>query len=218
MLSTLRGPGETQLETDRRLLRVRVRTLQQRLEKVEKQREQARRSRSRAALPVVSIVGYTNAGKSTLFNRMTNANVYVADQLFATLDPTLRRIELDDVGAVLLADTVGFIRHLSHKLVDAFKATLEETVMADLLLHVVDASAPERDDNIEQVNRVLAEIGADGQRQIIVYNKIDRLAAVEPHIDFGEDGKPLRVWISARDNLGIDLLREAIASTLGTAN
>lgn len=214
----LRGPGETQLETDRRLLRVRVRTLQQRLEKVEKQREQARRSRSRAALPVVSIVGYTNAGKSTLFNRMTNANVYVADQLFATLDPTLRRIELDDVGAVLLADTVGFIRHLSHKLVDAFKATLEETVMADLLLHVVDASAPERDDNIEQVNRVLAEIGADGQRQIIVYNKIDRLAAVEPHIDFGEDGKPLRVWISARDNLGIDLLREAIASALGAAS
>ncbi len=210
----LRGPGETQLETDRRLLRVRIDFIEGRLEKVKKQREQGRRGRTRAALPTVSIVGYTNAGKSTLFNYITGADVYVADQLFATLDPTLRRIDLPNIGGLILADTVGFIRHLPHKLVDAFKATLEETVLADLLLHVVDAASDERDDNIEAVNKVLQEIGADKQRQILVYNKIDLLGNVEPHIDFDEGGMPERVWISAQEGMGIEQLYEAIGMAL----
>lgn len=210
----LRGPGETQLETDRRLLRDRIAFIESRLEKVKKQREQGRRGRSRAALPTVSIVGYTNAGKSTLFNYITGADVYVADQLFATLDPTLRRIDLPNIGGLILADTVGFIRHLPHKLVDAFKATLEETVLADLLLHVVDAASDERDDNIDAVNKVLQEIGADKQRQIMIYNKIDLLGNVEPHIDFDENGMPERVWISARQGDGIEQLYEAIAMAL----
>lgn len=212
----LRGPGETQLETDRRLLRVRIKSIQRRLTKVQQQREQSRRSRRRASLPTVSIVGYTNAGKSTLFNQITHANVYAADQLFATLDPTLRRIDIPEVGGLILADTVGFIRHLPHKLVDAFKATLEETVLADLLLHVVDCATDERDDNIEQVNVVLKEIGAEKQRQILVYNKIDLLEGIEPHIDFDEQGNPIRVWVSARNNLGIDELYQAIAQVLGS--
>lgn len=210
----LRGPGETQLETDRRLLRDRISFIESRLEKVQKQREQGRRGRSRAALPTVSIVGYTNAGKSTLFNRVTGADVYVADQLFATLDPTLRRIDLPNLGGLVLADTVGFIRHLPHKLVDAFKATLEETVRADLLLHVVDAASDEREDNIESVNKVLQEIGADKQRQIMVYNKIDLLGNVEPHIDVDENNMPERVWISAQQGLGIEQLYDAIALAL----
>lgn len=210
----LRGPGETQLETDRRLLRVRISFIESRLEKVQKQREQGRRSRSRAALPTVSIVGYTNAGKSTLFNVITGADVYVADQLFATLDPTLRRIEIPTIGGIVLADTVGFIRHLPHKLVNAFKATLEETVRADLLLHVVDAASDDRDDNIEAVNQVLAEIGADKQRQIVIYNKIDLMGNVTPHIDVDESGMPVRVWVSARAGLGINELNQAIALAL----
>ena len=151
----LRGPGETQLETDRRLLRARIKALTSRLEKVRKQRNQGRRARDRAEIPSVSLVGYTNAGKSTLFNCVTESSVYVADQLFATLDPTLRRLEIDNVGPVVLADTVGFIAHLPHKLVEAFKATLEETLNADLLLHVVDAASHERDDNMHQVQDVL---------------------------------------------------------------
>ncbi|MGL4318848.1 MAG: ribosome rescue GTPase HflX [Pseudomonas sp.] len=211
----LRGPGETQLETDRRLLRVRVRQIKQRLDKVRSQREQARRGRKRADIPSVSLVGYTNAGKSTLFNALTASEVYAADQLFATLDPTLRRLELDDLGPVVLADTVGFIRHLPHKLVEAFRATLEESSNSDLLLHVIDAHEPERDQQIEQVMAVLGEIGANELPMLEVYNKIDLLEGVEPQIQRDGDGKPVRVWLSARDGKGLELLRQAVAELLG---
>jgi len=211
----LRGPGETQLETDRRLLRVRIRQIKQRLEKVRGQREQARRGRRRADIPSVSLVGYTNAGKSTLFNALTESEVYAANQLFATLDPTLRRLELEDVGPVILADTVGFIRHLPHKLVESFRATLEESSNADLLLHVIDAHEPERDQQIEQGLAVLGEIGANELPMLEVYNKLDLLEGIEPQIQRDADGKPQRVWVSARDDLGLDLLRQAVAELLG---
>jgi len=211
----LRGPGETQLETDRRLLRVRIRQIKQRLEKVRGQREQARRGRRRADIPSVSLVGYTNAGKSTLFNALTESEVYAANQLFATLDPTLRRLELEDVGPVILADTAGFIRHLPHKLVESFRATLEESSNADLLLHVIDAHEPERDQQIEQVLAVLGEIGANELPMLEVYNKLDLLEGIEPQIQRDADGKPQRVWVSARDGLGLDLLRQAVAELLG---
>jgi GTP-binding protein HflX len=210
----LRGPGETQLETDRRLLRVRIRQIKQKLEKVRSQREQARRGRKRADIPSVSLVGYTNAGKSTLFNALTESDVYAADQLFATLDPTLRRLELDDLGPVVLADTVGFIRHLPHKLVEAFRATLEESSNSDLLLHVIDAHEPERDQQIEQVMAVLSEIGAHELPMLEVYNKLDLLEGVEPQIQRDADGKPQRVWLSARDGRGLPLLKQAIAELL----
>jgi GTP-binding protein HflX len=208
------GPGETQLETDRRLLRVRIKSITARLEKVHKQRNQGRRSRRRAEIPTVSLVGYTNAGKSTLFNRLTDAEVFVADQLFATLDPTLRKLELEHTGPVVLADTVGFIAHLPHKLVEAFKATLEETRNADLLLHVIDAATEERDDNILQVEEVLAEIGADEIPQLRVYNKIDLLEQ-EPRIDRDKSGRPERVWLSAVTGEGRELLLQAIAELVG---
>ncbi|MBF8745937.1 GTPase HflX [Pseudomonas putida] len=211
----LRGPGETQLETDRRLLRVRLRQIKARLEKVRSQREQARRGRRRAEIPSVSLVGYTNAGKSTLFNALTTAEVYAADQLFATLDPTLRRLEIDDIGPIVLADTVGFIRHLPHKLVEAFRATLEESSNADLLLHVIDAHEPERMEQIEQVLAVLGEIGAEGLPILEVYNKLDLLEDVEPQIQRDADGKPERVWVSARDGRGLELVGQAIAELLG---
>jgi len=211
----LRGPGETQLETDRRLLRVRIRQIKGRLEKVRSQREQARRGRKRADIPSVSLVGYTNAGKSTLFNALTESEVYAADQLFATLDPTLRRLELADLGPIVLADTVGFIRHLPHKLVEAFRATLEESSNSDLLLHVIDAHEPERMEQIEQVLAVLGEIGAEGLPILEVYNKLDLLEDVEPHIQRDADGKPQRVWVSARDGRGLELVGQAIAELLG---
>lgn len=206
----LRGPGETQLETDRRLLRARIKAILGRLDKVRRQREQGRRSRRRAEVPTVALVGYTNAGKSTLFNRLTTSGVYAADQLFATLDPTLRRLELEHAGAVVLADTVGFISHLPHRLVEAFKATLEETRSADLLLNVVDAASGERDQHRFHVQEVLDEIGATDAPQIEVYNKIDCLE-MGPRLDRDDEGRPIRVWLSASTGEGVDLLLQAIA-------
>tara|TARA_R110001583_G_scaffold15410_3_gene63484 strand:+ start:96 stop:1412 length:1317 start_codon:yes stop_codon:yes gene_type:complete len=210
----LRGPGESQLETDRRLLRARITAIQSRLQKVRRQREQARRARRRAEIPALSLVGYTNAGKSTLFNVLTTSSVYAADQLFATLDPTVRRITVDDVGPVILADTVGFIRHLPHKLVEAFRATLEEAVIADLLIHVVDCADPERQDNMKQVMNVLAEIGAADIPILEVYNKTDLIGS-EPRIERDEAGQPVRVWLSARDDRGLDLFYQALSELLG---
>jgi GTP-binding protein HflX len=210
----LRGPGETQLETDRRLLRARIKSILGRLKKVQKQREQGRRARLRAEIPTVSLVGYTNAGKSTLFNTITDAKVYAADQLFATLDPTLRKIQLQDVGTAILADTVGFIRHLPHDLIAAFKATLQETQQADLLLHVVDYADEQFRENIDQVNEVLDEIDADDIPQLMICNKIDRMEGVEAKIDRDDQGRPVRVWVSAQQNIGIDLLFTAISECL----
>lgn len=207
----LRGPGETQLETDRRLLAVRIQQIQRKLEKVESQRHQGRSKRKKAEVASVSLVGYTNAGKSTLFNTLTGADIYVADQLFATLDPTLRQCRLPDGPELVLADTVGFIRHLPHELVAAFKSTLQEASEADLLLHVVDVNAEDRDDTLFQVNQVLNDIGAGKVPQLQVFNKIDLLPDMQPRIDRNEQGVPVRVWISAQAGLGIDLLHRALA-------
>ncbi|EYU16498.1 ribosome rescue GTPase HflX [Photorhabdus aegyptia] len=210
----LRGPGETQLETDRRLLRDKIRQILGRLSRVEKQREQGRQARNKADIPTVSLVGYTNAGKSSLFNRMTAAEVYAADQLFATLDPTLRRIEVNDVGTVVLADTVGFIRHLPHDLVAAFKATLQETRQATLLLHIVDAADSRIDENIAAVDSVLEEIEAHQIPVLLVMNKIDMLESFTPRIDRNEDNLPVRVWLSAQTGEGIPLLLQALTERL----
>ena len=206
----LRGPGETQLETDRRLIKVRIAQLQNRLAKVEKQRNQNRQTRQKADIPTISLVGYTNAGKSTLFNFITQANVYAADQLFATLDPTLRRLQIQDVGTAILADTVGFVRDLPHDLVSAFKSTLQETVEASLLLHIIDASDNRKLENIEAVNSVLEEIKADNVPVLLVYNKIDLLVNVAPHIEYDDENKPVAVYLSAHSGGGIALLLEAI--------
>lgn len=206
----LRGPGETQLETDRRLIGERVRMLRTRLEKLQRQRETQRRSRNRNRVFSLSLVGYTNAGKSTLFNAMTKAGTYAADQLFATLDTTSRRIYLESVGNVVVSDTVGFIRELPHQLVAAFRATLEETIHADLLLHVVDAANPMRNEQIGEVNTVLEEIGARDIPQLLVWNKIDA-AGLKPAMERDEYGKINRVFVSARTGEGLDLLRNAIA-------
>lgn len=210
----LRGPGETQLETDRRLIKVRIQQLQNRLEKVNKQRSQNRKTRQKADIPTVSLVGYTNAGKSTLFNAITNAGVYVADQLFATLDPTLRRMQIQDVGTTILADTVGFIRFLPHDLVSAFKSTLQETTEASLLLHVIDAADDRKNENIDAVNQVLDEIGALDIPTLLVYNKVDKLEGVMPHIERNDNSKPVAVYLSAQANQGTDLLYEAVRECL----
>lgn len=208
----LRGPGETRLETDRRLLQKRREALEARLEKVEVQRTQMRRARVRNAIPRIALVGYTNAGKSTLFNALTGSVVYAADQLFATLDPTVRRME-SAAGPLALSDTVGFVRDLPHDLVAAFRSTLSEAREADLLLHVVDAADPRREERIGQVDEVLAEIGAGEIPQLLVFNKIDRLDEAAPRRDTA--GERERLWLSARSGAGMDLLREALAARFG---
>lgn len=210
----LRGPGETQLETDRRLLRVRIRAIEARLEKVRKQRRQGRRSRQRAAIPTISLVGYTNAGKSTLFNHITDAGVFAENQLFATLDPTMRRLDLNDIGPVILADTVGFISHLPHRLVEAFRATLEEVASSDLLLHIIDASAEDSAEQIKQVDAVLEEIDAADQLQLKVFNKVDLLEGMQAKIDRNDEGLPQAVWLSAESGAGVELLYAAITELL----
>lgn len=212
----LRGPGETQLETDRRLLGKRVKLLKERLAQYEKQRRVRRRGRAAREVLSVSLVGYTNAGKSTLFNALTKAGAYAADQLFATLDTTSRRLYVGEGGNVVLSDTVGFIRDLPHALVAAFHSTLEETITADLLLHVVDAASEDREDQIAAVNAVLAEIGAAELPQIMVMNKID-LTQAEPAVQRDEYGKIVRVFLSARTGEGLGLLREALAEVAQTA-
>ena len=211
----LRGPGETQLETDRRLIAKRIRTLKSRLEKLARQRDTSRHVRREIPVPTVALVGYTNAGKSTLFNTLTGSATYVADQLFATLDPTVRQVKLAGVGAVVLADTVGFVRALPHELVAAFRSTLQEARDADLLLHVVDASDPLRDERIEQVREVLKSIGAGEIRELLVFNKIDLMATEQgsaaPRIVAGADGVAAQAWVSAVTGAGLDELRNAMA-------
>jgi GTP-binding protein HflX len=206
----LRGPGETQLETDRRLLGQRIKQINKRLEKVRKQREQGRQSRRKAEIPTVSLVGYTNAGKSTLFNVITDAAVYVQDQLFATLDPTLRKVQIDNDVEIILADTVGFIRHLPHDLVEAFRSTLQETSEAHLLLHVIDAADENRDAQIAEVEAVLEQIQAEKIQRIQIMNKID-INGVEPRVDYDAEGQARRIWLSAQSGEGLDLLRDELA-------
>jgi len=210
----LRGPGETQLESDRRMVRERIKSIQKRLEKVRKQRDQGRQSRLKSNIPTVSLVGYTNAGKSTLFNRLTQSDVFVADQLFATLDPTMRRLDIPEQGPVIFADTVGFISHLPHRLIDAFRATLEEASSASLLLHVIDAAAEDRAVNVDRVNDVLREIGAENLPSILVYNKIDLMDGAQAKIERDKEGRPVAVWLSALTGVGIDLLIEAVCEHL----
>ena len=213
----LRGPGETQLETDRRLLRQRIKAINHRLEKVRSQRNESRKKREKLDLPTVSLVGYTNAGKSTLFNQLTSSDVYVANQLFATLDPTLRTIHLPSIGKVALVDTVGFVSNLPHDLVDAFRATLEETRAADLLIHVVDRHDPHYSDTMHEVNLVLDQIGASDVPQLVVYNKIDLdddLNQRAGRIDRGKGGLPRCVWVSALKQTGFEQLLEAIQEHL----
>jgi len=205
----MRGPGESQLEMDRRMIGAKVKVLRERLDRVERQRKTQRRARARGGALSVSLVGYTNAGKSTLFNAMTRAGAYAADQLFATLDTTTRRIWIEGTGQVTLSDTVGFIRDLPHALIAAFRATLEEAVHADVLLHVVDAASPQRDEQIAEVDKVLAEIGAADIPRILVYNKIDR-AGLEPRIERDAHGTIARIFVSAITRAGLDALREAI--------
>jgi GTP-binding protein HflX len=208
----LRGPGETQLETDRRLLRARIKIINKRLDKVRSSRDQNRRARQKTAMSTVSLVGYTNAGKSSLFNALTGAEIFVADQLFATLDPTMRKLNLPGAGAVILADTVGFIRNLPHHLVAAFHATLEETKEADLLLHVIDIADPQWQESAQSVEKVLKDIGLGDVKIVQVFNKIDLLEGCEAKAECDEDSS--NVWVSAATGAGLDLLRETIATQL----
>jgi GTP-binding protein HflX len=213
----LRGPGETQLETDRRLIAKRIRTLRGRLDKLARQRDTGRHVRREVPVPTVALVGYTNAGKSTLFNCLTGSDTYVADQLFATLDPTVRRVKLSGLGDVVLADTVGFVRQLPHELIAAFRSTLQEARDADLLLHVVDASDPLRSERIAQVREVLSGIGAGEIRELTVFNKIDLLegaAAEGPRVTAGPDGLPAQAWVSSVTGAGIEELRQAIVQAV----
>ena len=210
----MRGAGEKQLELDQRMIGQRIKAINKGLKKVRGQRDQGRRSRSRSEVATVSLVGYTNAGKSSLFNKMTHAQTYTADQLFATLDSTLRRITLKNYGPVIVADTVGFISHLPHQLVEAFRATLEETAQAEILIHVVDAANEFHLDHIFEVDKVLAEIGAMSVPQLLVFNKIDLLPGVEPHIQCNENGKVVKVWVSAKTGAGMDLLQSAMSELL----
>lgn len=209
-----RGPGETQLETDRRLVQGKIKQLEARIEKVRQQRSLGRRSRKKSDLPTITIIGYTNAGKSTLFNQMTRASVYAEDRLFATLDSTLRKVHLPGAGPVIFADTVGFIRHIPHDLVAAFRSTLEETSEADLLIHLVDAADPHRAEKMTDVEEVIKEVGAEDVPQLTVFNKIDRLKnpEVQPHVDLNDEGLPERVWISAKESEGIELMLDAVAA------
>ncbi|HEY8052042.1 MAG: ribosome rescue GTPase HflX [Steroidobacterales bacterium] len=209
----LRGPGETQLESDRRIIGQRVKVLTKRLEKIKQQRDTGRQQRAEIPVPSLALVGYTNAGKSTLFNALAGTDAYVADQLFATLDPTVRRITLPGGTPIVVADTVGFIRELPHELVAAFQSTLTEARAATLLVHVVDASNPRRDEQIAQVDSVLADIGAGDIPQLLVYNKIDRLETAA-HVDRDANGRATAVWISARERLGLPLLISAVAERL----
>ncbi len=208
------GPGEKQLELDRRELNDRIFMITRELQVVQSQRSSSRKSRQKREIPVLSLVGYTNAGKSTLFNRLTSSEVYAADQLFATLDPTLRKLELGSGGKVIFADTVGFIRHLPHDLVAAFRATLQETREATILLHVIDCQDDRMQDNIAQVNAVLEEIGAQDVPQLLVYNKIDLSDEIEPHADYDDDGNPRSVWVSAKSGAGMELLLEIISKLI----
>ena len=208
-----RGPGETQLETDRRLIQTRVKSICSRLDRVRIRRKEGRKSRLRAFLPTVAIIGYTNAGKSTLFNRLTNSNVYAADKLFATLDPTLRKLQLNRFGTVVLADTVGFVRDLPHQLVDAFKATLEEVVSSDLLMHVIDASSENYNADISEVESILTEIGASSLPKIEVFNKVD-IVGLPYRLERDIYGMPSRVWLSSRNGGGIDILLNSLVEKL----
>ena len=212
----LRGPGETQLETDRRLIGKRIRTLAAKLEKLAQRRDTGRKVRKRVPVPSIALIGYTNAGKSTLFRALTGADAYVADQLFATLDPTVRRLHLPHTPELVVADTVGFIRDLPHQLVAAFRSTLMEAREADLLLHVVDAADPDRERHIEQVDALIASIGADSIPQLRVYNKIDRLGR-PPALARGALGEPAAVWLSAARGAGVELLRDALQEIFGQA-
>ena len=206
----LRGPGETQLETDRRLIGRRIKAIKERIQKVRKQRYQSRQQRKKQNIPVISFVGYTNAGKSTLFNYLTDANVKVEDQLFATLDPTLRRINTDNGNDIILTDTVGFIRDLPHELIESFKATLDEVKEADLLIHIIDVDQEQRQQRIDEVNQVVSVIGASHVAQIEVYNKIDMHSAQKRRIEISENNKITRIWLSSRTGEGVDLLLEAM--------
>ncbi|PCJ24378.1 MAG: GTPase HflX [SAR86 cluster bacterium] len=210
----MRGAGEKQLELDQRMIGQRIKAINKGLKKVRGQRDQGRRSRQRAEIATISLVGYTNAGKSSLFNRLTNAETFIADQLFATLDSTLRKIKLRNYGPAIVADTVGFISHLPHQLVEAFRATLEETAQADLLLHVVDAAHEMHPEFISEVDKVLVEIGAKSVEQLLVFNKIDLIANCEPRIQRDKNGRPEKVWVSAKTGAGLDLLQEAMSELL----
>ena len=213
----LRGPGETQLESDKRLIRQQIKVIKKRLEKVKKQRAQSQRSRRKSQLSHISLIGYTNTGKSTLFNKLTGASVFAANQPFATLDPSIRRLQTLNGETAILADTVGFIRQLPHDLIEAFSATLEETREANLLLHVVDVTSTDKKERCKEVRKVLKQIQADKIPQLLVYNKIDLLTHISPRLERDSAGLPSKIWLSANTGVGLDLLQQALFELLTTA-